>query len=218
MDAFSEAVATRVDGLLGSKVAKGVAEDAGMRPQELSYYRKAVRPIPLRVLPALADTLGVRVSWLLTGVGRMRRTVEVFEGRALYEVDGLREDWDRPSTPIEDYDAEKTFMKSFRRHDGGKYADLPEVVRLLFTNLMARVFARLHEAPHATSGHAWRGEVAGLELGRVMDAAPGAGFNRHPESTRKWIQAMGEEMEHWETEVPSDFQPPMAAERMPKEL
>lgn len=188
--------------------ARAIASELGVDPALMTYYRNGTRPLPPDRLIRLAEILGVRACWLLTGDGRMRRTVEVFEGRALYEVDGRREDWDRPSTPTEDYEAEKTFMKAFRRHDGGKYAGLPEVVRLLFTNLIARVFVRLREDGYATSGHAWRGEVAGRELGRVIAAKPGAGYNRRPASTRKWIQAMGAEMEQWETEVPCDFKTP----------
>ena len=207
MDDFSKSVAGRVDGLLESRVAKDVAAEVGVSPAGLSNYRNAVRPIPLRVLPRLADTFGVRLSWLLTGDGHMRRTVEVFEGRALCEVDGLMENWDRPSTSKEDEATAEKFMASFRRNGGGGYAILPEVVRLLFTNLMARVFARLHEKKgHATNDAGWRGKVAGLELHRVKAAAQGAGFNTYPASTRKWIQAMGAEMEKWEREVPCDFE------------
>ena len=204
--------AKRLGELLRHKKANGVpasaiASELGVNPALMTYYRNGTRPLPPDRLIRLAEILGVRACWLLTGDGTMRRTVDVFEARALYEVDGRREDWDRPSTPKEDEATEETFKASFRRYAGG-YATLPEAVRHLFTNLIARVFARLREAGHPTSDPAWRGEVAGLELHRVKAAAPGAGFNRHPASTRKWIQAMGDEMEHWETEVPYDFETP----------
>lgn len=207
-----DTLAGRLDELLRHKKANGVpasaiASELGVIPGLMTYYRNGTRPLPPERLIRLAEILGVRACWLLSGEGCMRRTADIFEVLALHEVDGLRREWDFPSIPKDDGSA-VAFTASFHQYGTTEFHKLHESVRLLFTNLIALVFERLHQTGHATTDPGWRGEVAGLELHRVKAAAQGAGFNRHLASTRKWVQAMGDELERWEVENPDDFEVP----------
>lgn len=200
------AIAGRIDRALSGRVARRVADAAGVTETELSYYRQGKRtPSPPR-LAALADALGVRPGWLLTGQGRMRANVMTVHERALHEVDGLMADWDAPADRETAEEEAEAFEAGWRRHDTNRFDNLAPVVRLVFVNLLARAFARLREAGHDTTDPEWRGRIAGRLIGRVRDREAAAGYNTGKESTRAWIQSMGAEMEQWETNVANDIE------------
>ena len=79
------------------KTDEEVAEEAGIAKSALSYYRRGRRIPKVDKAHALADALGVRIEWLVTGRGAMRGNVWSVGNRALYEVDGLADNLDTPT-------------------------------------------------------------------------------------------------------------------------
>ena len=188
------------------KTDEGVAEEAGIAKSALSYYRRGRRTPTVDMAHLLADALGVRIEWLVTGEGAMRGNAWSVGNRALFEIDGIARNWDTPTLGEDVQAIESAFYQGFKIQFGKhQYQSLSPTVHVIFGNLLARAMHSFQErGDERVSDPKWRGGIAGQLLLTCQEHAkvvhPRADFDGTPWSTRAWLAAMVREMKEWEGE------------------
>ena len=214
MTVFQKALRKAIE---ASKLSdRDVAQKAGISNGALSHYRHGKYAPKVETVDKLAEALGVRSEYLLTGKGLMGADTWSVGNRALYDVDGILADDQAGPTLGEHAKAVKDeFYEGFKRQTIQKtqYLSLSLTVHVIFGNLLARAMNSFRERKNErVSDPKWRGDIAGRLLiicqGRAEKVDPRTGFDQKPWSTRAWIHAMAKEMKEWEDDgqIHTDFE------------
>jgi hypothetical protein len=163
-------------------------------------------------LGEVANDLGVRLEYLVTGQGPASADAWAVVKRALFQIDGIFEEWD-PPVGAEAREAKRLFRAGFNREREALYKRLGPIVQLVFGDMVARI---MHCYRTNRRGYvhdpAWRGDLVGRALDYYFNQAgrvdSRAGFDKQPWSTRAWLTAIVADMGRWENgALPPDGDP-----------
>jgi len=182
-----------------------VAAKAGIGRQTLNDYVNDRHSPTVRNLHKLAKALDVRSEYLLTGQEPMSPDTWYVSVRPLYLVTGS-ESWSTPLSGRARLRKRNEFLSGFTERQRLRYESLPDTVRIVFDNLLARILERHrdHQKHERIEDATWRGQMARAALDHCFNKAKMRGAAWLPEkgqaarSTREWLAAIVSEMALWE--------------------